>query len=126
MNVGRKIRHLKRYREIVSAFVRYGFGYIVKDLGLAQGLPYQEVWSGEGRDAQKHSIGLRIRLFLEELGPTFVKLGQLASTRADLLPAEIIAELPGCRTTCRLFRSRKSGALSNRNSGRPWKTCLRR
>lgn len=93
MNVGRKIRHLKRYREIVSAFVRYGFGYIVKDLGLAQGLPYQEVWSGEGRDAQKHSIGLRIRLFLEELGPTFVKLGQLASTRADLLPAEIIAEL---------------------------------
>ncbi|MBN2980014.1 MULTISPECIES: ABC1 kinase family protein [Cohnella] len=93
MNVGKRIRHLKRYREIVSAFVRYGFGFIVKDLGLAQGLSYKAIWDEERRDLQKHSIGLRIRLFLEEMGPTFVKLGQLASTRADLLPAEVIAEL---------------------------------
>ncbi|WP_027092877.1 ABC1 kinase family protein [Cohnella thermotolerans] len=93
MNVGRRIRHFHRYREIVSAFVRYGFGYVVKDLGLADLVPYRVLWTGEKRDSDKTSIAIRVRMFLEELGPTFVKLGQLASTRSDLVPPEFVAEL---------------------------------
>ncbi|MBB6696108.1 AarF/ABC1/UbiB kinase family protein [Cohnella xylanilytica] len=93
MNVGKKIRHFHRYREIVSAFVRYGFGYVVKDLGLADLVPYKALWTGERRDLDKQTIAIRVRMFLEELGPTFVKLGQLASTRSDLFPPEFVAEL---------------------------------
>lgn len=91
--MGKRIRHLQRYREIVTAFVRYGFGYIVKRLGLLESFPMRAFRFGERRDLAERTIGERLRLFLEELGPTFVKLGQIASTRPDLLPADIIAEL---------------------------------
>ncbi|MBB6633637.1 ubiquinone biosynthesis protein [Cohnella thailandensis] len=93
MDVGRRFRHLHRYREIASAFVRYGFGYLVKDLGLAEVVPYRTFWNGQRKGVDKKSLGIRIRLFLEELGPTFVKLGQLAGSRSDLLPGHIVAEL---------------------------------
>lgn len=92
MNVGRRIRHFQRYREIVSAFVRYGFGYVVKDMGLADLAPMRLRWA-DRTEPDKASIAIRVRMFLEELGPTFVKLGQLASTRSDLLPPEFIEEL---------------------------------
>ncbi|GLX69370.1 ABC1 kinase family protein [Paenibacillus glycanilyticus] len=90
MSVRTKFRHLQRYREIAVAFVRNGFGYIAKDLGLPDtGLKI----GGERRGIRKRTVGERIRMFLEELGPTFVKLGQMASTRPDLIPAGIITEL---------------------------------
>jgi ubiquinone biosynthesis protein len=88
---GRKIRHLQRYRDIVKAFACNGFGFIVRDLGLADVISRAD-WS-EKHDARSRSIGERLRMFLEELGPTFVKIGQIASTRPDLLPASIIGEL---------------------------------
>ncbi|WP_409343295.1 ABC1 kinase family protein [Paenibacillus sp. MBLB4367] len=89
--VGRKLRHLKRYREIAVAFVRNGFGYIARELGFQESFPFLKV----GPKAERHhqSLGTRIRMLLEELGPTFVKLGQIASTRPDLIPGDIIAEL---------------------------------
>ncbi|WP_336787175.1 ABC1 kinase family protein [Paenibacillus sp. MMO-177] len=91
MSVRSKFRHLQRYREIAIAFVRNGFGYIAKDLGLPDtGLVLR---GGERQSIRKRGVGERLRLFLEELGPTFVKLGQMASIRPDLIPAGIIAEL---------------------------------
>lgn len=45
------------------------------------------------KEIHRKTTGERIRLFLEELGPTFVKLGQIASTRSDLIPQDIIKEL---------------------------------
>ncbi|MDF2926120.1 MAG: transporter [Paenibacillaceae bacterium] len=91
MKVGKRIRHLQRYREIAVAFVRNGFGYVVNELGFPETFPFLR--QGERRDIHKKSIGERIRLLLEDLGPTFVKLGQIASTRPDLLPADVISEL---------------------------------
>ncbi|WP_435170768.1 ABC1 kinase family protein [Paenibacillus glycanilyticus] len=91
MSVRSKFRHLQRYREIAVAFVRNGFGYIAKDLGLPDtGLALR---GGERQGIRKRGVGERLRMFLEELGPTFVKLGQMASIRPDLIPAGIIAEL---------------------------------
>lgn len=92
MDVGRRIRHFQRYREIVSAFVRYGFGYVVKDMGLAELVPMRMRWS-DRTEPDRSSIAIRVRMFLEELGPTFIKLGQLASTRSDLVPPEFVEEL---------------------------------
>ncbi|AIQ65969.1 ABC transporter [Paenibacillus stellifer] len=87
-----RIRHAGRYRTIAMALMRHGFGYMVEELGLYRvlSLPRRLVTQEEhsGR-----SLGERIRLVLEDLGPTFVKLGQLASTRSDLLPEPIIQEL---------------------------------
>ena len=87
----RRIRHLKRYREIAVAFTRNGFGYIVKELGLHELIPLPKRLVAKRR--RDKTTGERIRFFLEELGPTFVKMGQFASTRSDVIPEDIIQEL---------------------------------
>jgi len=87
-------RDLARIREVSSVLVRHGFGEVVQRLGLGVGgakrAPDGPADSSKGT---RVSVPVRIRQVLEELGPSFIKLGQLASTRADLLPPELIVEL---------------------------------
>lgn len=87
-----RIKHAGRYREIAMALVRHGFGYIVEELGLHQIVSLPRRWLTH-QAPEVITLGERIRRVMEDLGPTFVKLGQLASTRSDLLPEEIIREL---------------------------------
>ncbi|WP_307192608.1 ABC1 kinase family protein [Mesobacillus stamsii] len=90
----KRIRHFQRYRDIVAAFSRNGFGFLIKELGLLEllSLP-KRLFVEDYPEIHSKTLGERIRLFLEELGPTFVKIGQIASTRPDLIPADIIHEL---------------------------------
>ncbi|OAB42854.1 ABC1 kinase family protein [Paenibacillus glacialis] len=87
-----RISHTGRYREIAMALMRHGFGYMVEELELFQVLTLPRRWITH-ESLETKSIGERIRHVLEDLGPTFIKLGQLASTRSDLLPDAIIQEL---------------------------------
>ncbi|WP_179134621.1 ABC1 kinase family protein [Oceanobacillus timonensis] len=91
--LNKRIRHIQRYRQILIAFSRNGFGYIVKELGLQKVVSLPERVLKGKKEIHSKTTGERIRLFLEELGPTFVKLGQIASTRNDLIPQDIIKEL---------------------------------
>lgn len=84
----------QRIQEIFAALIRNGFDFIIKDLGmfdLVGKIQKKKVMSDE--EVLSKNIGERVRITLEELGPTFIKLGQLASTRIDLFPQEIIREL---------------------------------
>ncbi len=102
--IRKRIRHLQRYREIVNALIRQGFGYVIKEMGLLEVLSIpKRFFSEETKETHRKSTGERIRLFLEELGPTFVKIGQVASTRYDLLPAEIISELENLQDQAQPF-----------------------
>lgn len=74
------------------ALMRHGFGYMVEELGLYHLLSLPRRMLTQEVHASL-TLGERIRRVLEDLGPTFVKLGQLASTRSDLLPDSIIQEL---------------------------------
>ncbi|TMN23799.1 ABC transporter [Lentibacillus cibarius] len=88
----RQFRHTKRYQEIVNTFIRYGFGYVLYRIGITdRDLSKKD----ESTDANVNlqNIGRRLRYTLQDLGPTFIKLGQVASTRHDVLPREIITEL---------------------------------
>ncbi|AOQ22732.1 ABC1 kinase family protein [Neomoorella thermoacetica] len=87
MSLRRRYIHLNRYRQVVNVLARYGFGYLLDQVGLG------ELILRRSREEAPLSLGQRLRLALEELGPTFIKLGQLLSTRPDLLPADIISEL---------------------------------
>ncbi|MEF2968243.1 AarF/ABC1/UbiB kinase family protein [Paenibacillus sp. M1] len=87
-----RVRHSSRYREIALALGRQGFGYLAEEIGLTKLFAVPLRWLHKPEPGSL-TLGERIRLVLEELGPTFVKLGQLASTRSDLLPEAIIAEL---------------------------------
>jgi ubiquinone biosynthesis protein len=79
-----------RYRQIGEVLLKYGFGMILEKLfpGIA---PWRMVRRGAGVDTRPVSV--RIRLAIEELGPTFIKLGQIMSTRRELLPPSLIDEL---------------------------------
>lgn len=89
------MRHLNRYKDIIVAFSRNGLGYVIKDLGLndLHILPKKAELKEEKNQADRKTLGIRIRRILEELGPTFIKLGQVMSTRPDLFPEDVIREL---------------------------------
>lgn len=91
--IGKRIRHIQRYQEITNAFIRNGFTYFIKDLGLLEMFASRRKWTSEKQTIQQRTLGERVRNFLEELGPSFIKLGQLASTRPDLFPVEVVREL---------------------------------
>lgn len=83
------VRDIARVREVASVLVRHGFGEVVGRLGLGA---KKDLDAPESRRPQV-SVAARVRLVLEDLGPSFVKLGQLASTRPDILPPDLISEL---------------------------------
>jgi ubiquinone biosynthesis protein len=94
-------RNLGRLSEIAQVAVRHGFGYWfdthrLTDLFPRRG-PRVEL------DGQPSQRGQHLREMLDELGPTFVKFGQLLSTRPDILPADIITELRGLQDDVRPF-----------------------
>ncbi|AEG60974.1 ABC-1 domain-containing protein [Desulforamulus ruminis DSM 2154] len=91
--MGRRIRHINRYREIAAAMISQGFHYIVEEMGLIEKVPYYQRLRPLARDKSSGGIGERIRLVLQQLGPTYIKLGQIASTRPDILPPAILSEL---------------------------------
>ena len=96
----RSVRHIQRYREIAQVFIRHGFGELVETLELLPYLSLPRRLLRRGRPiAPPLGTPQRLRLALEELGPTFVKLGQVLSTRPDLIPPAYITELAKLQDT---------------------------
>jgi ubiquinone biosynthesis protein len=86
---------LPRLHEISSVFIRHGLGDVVQRIGIANLLEHagQILNFGTKVESEKLEPAARLRMALEDLGPTFVKLGQVMATRVDLLPPAFIAEL---------------------------------
>jgi ubiquinone biosynthesis protein len=81
-----------RERQIAEVLVRYGLSYLANVIGLERLVTVADGLVGRAHTAA-HTPPENLRLALEELGPTFIKLGQLLSTRADLLSADYRTEL---------------------------------
>ncbi len=88
-----KLADFNRLRQITTTAARYGFADLLERAGLFRRFGRPQALAEPLADNQRESTARRFRRLLDELGPTFVKLGQILSTRADLLPAEFIAEL---------------------------------
>src|SRR2546422_1751754 len=84
-------RNLGRMSEIAQVAVKHGFGYFFETHRLTDLLPLPRRL--ESLDGGRSQRGQHLREMLDELGPTFVKFGQLLSTRPDIVPPDIIAEL---------------------------------
>ncbi|MBI4614530.1 MAG: phosphotransferase [Planctomycetes bacterium] len=89
-------RSLLRLREIAVVLSRHGFGHLIGRLGLREHLPF--LFRPRGPQIpvrfleREETIARRLRLAFQDLGPTFVKLGQILSGRPDLIPQEFIDE----------------------------------
>jgi len=90
----RRYKNINRLREITTILIKYGFDYFVKQLGLTNLISKGEkILKLKPSKIAQLSLPVRVRLALEELGPTFIKLGQILSTRPDLIPSDYIEEL---------------------------------
>lgn len=83
------VGNIDRLRQITQVLVKHGFGELVARTDLGSLVPFRK----ETEPALKRSFSERLRLVLQELGPSFVKLGQVLSTRPDLLPEQLVNEL---------------------------------
>ncbi|MFO0954515.1 MAG: AarF/ABC1/UbiB kinase family protein [Isosphaeraceae bacterium] len=112
------LKDLPRYRQILATLVRYGYQDVVSALHL-EGIvrPLERVALGD--DVPPQARAQRLRLICEDLGPTFVKLGQVLSTRPDLLPEAYTTELSYLRDDVRPFPSEEAEAILTEEYGRP-------
>ena len=120
VRTGSAVKRLKRFRQVINVFVKYGFG---ETMGRIR------VW--EACNVRRHvlrrkaecSIELttpqRLAAALEELGPTFIKVGQLLSTRPDLVPPKYIVELRRLRTCAHLVPAHVIRGIVESELGRP-------
>jgi ubiquinone biosynthesis protein len=98
--LGRALQDLNRLRQIAAAMVRHGFGAYLEGMRLRDVLGREAPPPGEPPPAAGRNTAVRFRQLLAELGPTFVKLGQILSSRPDLLPAHWIEELAVLQDDC--------------------------
>ena len=92
--IARTYRNLKRYRQILSIFLRFGFDDIIDRIGIGYYIKLGKRIIPKYKEAELETITTaeRVRLALEELGPSFIKFGQILSVRPDLIPANFIVE----------------------------------
>jgi ubiquinone biosynthesis protein len=93
-------RHLRRYEQIARVLTRYGFGHFLTQLGIGRAItPGLERLRFSSAEILRATPPERVRMAIEELGPTFIKLGQILSTRTDIVPPEFIRELEKLQDT---------------------------
>ena len=93
--IGRTYRNLNRYRQILSVLIKYGFGDLIETLNIEQYIEIglQMINKKRRERVEKSSRAERVRMAFEELGPTYIKLGQILSTRPDLVQIDFVHEL---------------------------------
>ena len=123
VQLAHQLRNLGRYRQILSVLIKYGFADFVRHTGLSAVVSRSlGILGTRGRseaDFIQQSRETRLRLAIEELGPTFIKLGQVLSTRRDLVPDEVAEEFERLQSGCPVVPFEKIKAQLDREfSGR--------
>lgn len=119
----RSFQNLRRYRQIAGVFIKYGFGELVYRMNLAaRFIPWKR--KKESPPLAGKRTPERVRLALEELGPTFVKLGQVLSTRPFLLPVDYIIELSKLQDQVEPMPWAAASAILTKELGCPIDECF--
>ncbi len=92
-------KRLRRFQHVVNVLAKYGFGDVLTRIRLWNHFNIEKRIFHHEHEINPLTAAQRLRLVLEELGPVFIKLGQVLSTRPDMVPPEIIAELKKLQTS---------------------------
>lgn len=112
----RKIKHTQRYQEIINAFLKNGLSHFLFRVGLID--REKRPQNSEGNNNLK-DMGMRLCSTLQGLGPTFIKLGQIASSRRDMIPEEIASELEKLQDDVLPFSYEKVSEIVESELGEP-------
>ncbi len=120
----RTVRTFARLRVIAQVLSKHGFGHFVERMQLGTHFPSFRVFRGRRAVEEPHeavdpleAIGVRLVKVCEELGPTFIKLGQIASTRADILPAQLLTALERLQDDVQPFPAEQVHRIFKRDTG---------
>jgi ubiquinone biosynthesis protein len=119
--IGRTYRNLNRYRQILAVLFKYGFDDIVELLKIDQYIEIglQMISRNRAEPVERRSRAERVRLAIEELGPTYIKMGQILSTRPDLVPVDFIRELARLQDKVPAFAFADVYRIIREETGRP-------
>ncbi len=120
-------KNIKRLRDIVSVLIKHGFYPLLEKLHLTPLVSVSQRLAGKKAMKEKEALSppVRLRLAFEELGPTFIKLGQILSTRPDIGPEEYITELLKLQDEVSQFPFEEVVKVIEREFKRPWREVFR-
>ncbi len=120
-------KNIKRLRDIVSVLIKHGFYPLLEKLHLTPLVSVSQRLAGKKAMKEKEALSppVRLRLAFEELGPTFIKLGQILSTRPDIGPEEYITELLKLQDEVSPFPFEEVVKVIEREFKRPWREVFR-
>ncbi|MBX7206333.1 MAG: AarF/ABC1/UbiB kinase family protein [Bacteroidia bacterium] len=112
-----KFKNLRRYRQVIRVLMKYGFDDVLAHSRFRRFIPHRQL-QGE---LSKYSYTRyeRVRMAIEELGPTFIKFGQILSNRPDLLPIELINELEKLQDAVPSFATQNVKTIIETDLGAP-------
>ncbi|MCD6556335.1 MAG: hypothetical protein J7K64_04000 [Bacteroidales bacterium] len=118
--IGKRYRHANRYLEIIRILTKYGFSDIISQSKLESIFDFGKKIVFRQMDSKIDSLSKweRIRLVLEELGTTFIKFGQIMSTRPDLIPIDLIPELKKLQNSVPPFSEETAVSLIENELGK--------
>jgi len=117
MSIAQEMRDATRFKEILDTLLKHEMGYFIEKLNLKRRLSFRK--RVFGKFEQKNTNPERMRLVLEELGATFVKLGQLLSLRPDLIPKEYCDEFRKLQDSVPPFPSSEAKKIIEQELGKP-------
>ena len=113
-----QVRNVRRLRQVQSTLFRYGFDIAVDSSGVYRvGQLFRRRSVRKSEIVRKHTTAERLRLLLEELGPTYIKLGQILASRTDMLPADWTRELANLRDSVATFPAEQVLEVLHRELG---------
>jgi ubiquinone biosynthesis protein len=124
IGLSKTIKNVARFREIALVFTKHGFGRLIREAGMGGDVSSyapSETEIAEGTDSPVWwgRLGQRLRAAFEELGPSFVKMGQLLATREDLLDPALIRELKKLQDQVKPIPFEEAHRILQESLGRP-------
>jgi ubiquinone biosynthesis protein len=112
-------KQVRRFQQIVNVLIKYGFGEAVARIRVWESVHFEKRILKQESQHPTLTTAQRLRLALEELGPTFVKLGQMLSTRPDLVPPEFITELKKLQASVHFLPGEITRKIIENELGKP-------